>query len=451
MLMRSWLVAASVVGGVVGFSFALPDCLVGDDFSSGGLTDIWQVGQSSGSVVSAVESGGQVRFSATANNDMSYDVTYVFSDGWYMDMTSNWAVSGWWYSNPPTPSYGDTGIALGVMLDANPETAYLTYGATVSVGRWGGGGYEDRYEACNTWMNNEYYLLDEVEGYSVTSDTLYVWYDYSFDRLYFSDQLYGGDAFVVDEFQAGSPSNSQQAWIGFGAYSFGQVPGYNSSTYRGDEFCILDGHVVGSNVGACCFGDDSCVETIETSCEGDWWGAGTSCDTACGSDGACCVGTSCQTLTEAECFDAGGSYHGDGVPCASTPCGGGAGCPSGWFEDCAGICFPNDVLDWLGDEYCDDGAERPYEEGEFDHAPPGVYLFFNCEEYLCDEGDCIDESECGPQCWGDVAPDGTVGESDLLALIGAWGTLDPYADIDGDGSVGVFDLLELLVHWGACD
>ncbi len=116
MLMRSWLVAASVVGGVVGFSFALPDCLVGDDFSSGGLTDIWQVGQTSGSVISAVESGGQVRFSATANNDMSYDVTYVFSDGWYMDMTSNWAVSGWWYSNPPTPSYGDTGIALGVNM-----------------------------------------------------------------------------------------------------------------------------------------------------------------------------------------------------------------------------------------------------------------------------------------------------------------------------------------------
>ncbi len=276
MLMRSGIVAASVVGGVAGFSLGGTDCKIGDDFSGGGLTDIWQVGETSGSVVSATESGGEIRFSAAANTDYSYDTGFAFSSDWYMDMTSDWAISGWWYSNPPTPTYGDTGIALGVMLDAVPSTAYLTYGATVSVGRYNVDSENFRYEVCNTWWNNDYDLVDQDDNFTDTSGTLYIWYDESADTLYFGDVLYGGDPFIVTSFQSGSPSNSQQAWIGFGAYSFVQVPAYSSSTYRGDDFCILDGYVVGPDVGACCFAE-SCVETIEFSCDGEWQGVQTDC------------------------------------------------------------------------------------------------------------------------------------------------------------------------------
>ena len=46
---------------------------------------------------------------------------------------------------------------------------------------------------------------------------------------------------------------------------------------------------------------------------------------------------------------------------------------------------------------------------------------------------------------------GGVGVTDLLLLLGAWGT--PVAgppDFDGDGTVGVIDLLAMLAHWGGC-
>jgi hypothetical protein len=53
---------------------------------------------------------------------------------------------------------------------------------------------------------------------------------------------------------------------------------------------------------------------------------------------------------------------------------------------------------------------------------------------------------------GDVDGDGSVGITDLLALLSAWGPCpgDPApcpADIDGDGSVGITDLLALLANW----
>jgi hypothetical protein len=49
-------------------------------------------------------------------------------------------------------------------------------------------------------------------------------------------------------------------------------------------------------------------------------------------------------------------------------------CPEGQFSDCAGLCQDNSYLDsWLGDGLCDDGSW-------------GVY--FNCEAFNCDEGDC---------------------------------------------------------------
>jgi hypothetical protein len=57
--------------------------------------------------------------------------------------------------------------------------------------------------------------------------------------------------------------------------------------------------------------------------------------------------------------------------------------------------------------------------------------------------------DCG--CRWDVDGGGTVGITDLLSLLAAWGT-DPGGppDFDGDGSVGITDLLGLLAHWGSC-
>ncbi len=53
-------------------------------------------------------------------------------------------------------------------------------------------------------------------------------------------------------------------------------------------------------------------------------------------------------------------------------------------------------------------------------------------------------------CPADADGNGTVGASDLLAILGAWGSDDCTADIDEDGTVGASDVLALLGNWGLC-
>jgi hypothetical protein len=62
---------------------------------------------------------------------------------------------------------------------------------------------------------------------------------------------------------------------------------------------------------------------------------------------------------------------------------------------------------------------------------------------------------CAGGCPADLDGDGSVGITDLLALLGAWGDCPPEpepcpADIDGDLAVGISDLLALLSVWGPC-
>jgi hypothetical protein len=54
-------------------------------------------------------------------------------------------------------------------------------------------------------------------------------------------------------------------------------------------------------------------------------------------------------------------------------------------------------------------------------------------------------------CVGDLDCDGSVGVTDFLLLLAAWGTNpDGPPDFDGDGDVGINDFLELLARWGPC-
>ncbi|MBC8310030.1 MAG: hypothetical protein ISR75_03490 [Phycisphaerales bacterium] len=54
-------------------------------------------------------------------------------------------------------------------------------------------------------------------------------------------------------------------------------------------------------------------------------------------------------------------------------------------------------------------------------------------------------------CEGDIDGDGTVGVTDILSAIGAWGACaNCPADLDDDGFVGVTDLLAIIGQWGSC-
>ncbi|TVQ32535.1 MAG: hypothetical protein EA376_05390 [Phycisphaeraceae bacterium] len=61
---------------------------------------------------------------------------------------------------------------------------------------------------------------------------------------------------------------------------------------------------------------------------------------------------------------------------------------------------------------------------------------------------------CTLPCPGDFNGDGSVGSSDLAALLSAWGPCPPFGacpwDLNGDGVVGSADLGELLSWWGRC-
>ncbi len=57
--------------------------------------------------------------------------------------------------------------------------------------------------------------------------------------------------------------------------------------------------------------------------------------------------------------------------------------------------------------------------------------------------------EC--ECLGDVDGDNSVGITDFLALLGAWGSNPGHpADLDGDGIVDILDFLAMLSRWGPC-
>jgi hypothetical protein len=56
-----------------------------------------------------------------------------------------------------------------------------------------------------------------------------------------------------------------------------------------------------------------------------------------------------------------------------------------------------------------------------------------------------------PDCPGDLDGDGTVGVTDFLLILAAWGPCPGCPeDLDGSGDVGIGDFLLLLAFWGAC-
>ena len=59
-------------------------------------------------------------------------------------------------------------------------------------------------------------------------------------------------------------------------------------------------------------------------------------------------------------------------------------CTPGLIEDCNGICAP---AGWLGDGFCDDGS---YEYN-------GNPIFFDCEEFDFDNGDCAGQGRQTPR------------------------------------------------------
>ncbi|MEE8155827.1 MAG: right-handed parallel beta-helix repeat-containing protein [Phycisphaerales bacterium] len=102
--------------------------------------------------------------------------------------------------------------------------------------------------------------------------------------------------------------------------------------------------------------------------------------------------------------------------------------------------IPDDVGDL--DDDGNTGEETPYDLDLLDRTQDS-------------SADCVETVDMGAYefqpCLWDLDNDCSVGASDLLALLAAWGT-DPGAppDFDCDSNVGASDLLTLLANWGLC-
>jgi hypothetical protein len=109
---------------------------------------------------------------------------------------------------------------------------------------------------------------------------------------------------------------------------------------------------------------------------------------------------------------------------------------------------PTDTEWWYGDVTV--GPDGPYVPGHvYRCEPDGTWLIgpFDPVEGLDTVHDV--NPDCpAEECPWDFDGDGDVDTSDLLFLLGAWGT--PDGDTDGDGDTDTTDLLGLLAHWGQC-
>ena len=267
---------------------AAQSCVISDDFADNTPAGIWTHSVSPGSSLQIQEKNERINFKGSTNNG-SFDLAAGWSSGWELDMTQDWAFSATWNCTPPQPTgyYGDIGIAVAVMLDADPENVALNYGMSMSTGRYHesyeGVNYDFRYQVLAEWNNNMQTTLQQDSSFTLTSGTTYIWYDESLDRLYVNDNGGLSGAWSFNNFRAGG-SGQSTAMVAYAVYSFGNVPAFNWNKLFGDNFCILEGAVIGPSVGACCTAD-ACWETIEHSCDSEWQGAGSTCESASG-----CVG-----------------------------------------------------------------------------------------------------------------------------------------------------------------
>jgi hypothetical protein len=95
-----------------------------------------------------------------------------------------------------------------------------------------------------------------------------------------------------------------------------------------EDVCENDGGVfqgdgtncTGRVCGGCCV-NESCSETLDNLCEGDFHPGVTCDDRPCDPRGACCMGGACfPNQLEDVCIDMGGVYEGDDAACTATRC-----------------------------------------------------------------------------------------------------------------------------------
>ncbi len=217
---------------------------------------------------------------------------------------------------------------------------------------------------------------------------------------------------------------------------------------------------------ACCFSDNTCTDATPSDCAifgGTASAEGTSCATyTCGSgDGACCVESTgnCVEFDLNTCLVVGGVHMGEGTTCSTVTCFPEGAC---CLDDgnCIGPVSPDDCLavagSFQGNGVTCNAAECPQPIG----ACCGPDWCLELTEEDCGavgatwsnaDTTCADEGVCQSDCVEDLNGDGLINVSDLLEVVGEWGSTQSSADIDNSGVVDTGDLLAVIAAWGQCE
>jgi len=242
------------------------NCILSDDFNT--PSGLWTLDAIHPNTMNVSVANNRLNFWSPSENSGFIDAfAYALSDGWKIDMTQDWAVSCRWHITPPIPYYGDVGIALVLILEGNVDNFYIQRGYTLGGGVFydPNDGFIDNYESTNLWYDGVRYIQTEYNR-TYSENTTYIWYVASSQRIYYSEVLYSPiDAGV----SLAGMSDSPDAWLGIGGYSMGYVSSFGLGSLWGDDFCIIDGHVV------TCDGDtnaDNSVNVTDLLTVIDQWG-----------------------------------------------------------------------------------------------------------------------------------------------------------------------------------
>jgi hypothetical protein len=129
-------------------------------------------------------------------------------------------------------------------------------------------------------------------------------------------------------------------------------------------------------------------------------------------DGAC-IGP----VTPEDCVAVAGTFQGDGTSCTTTNC-------------------PQPIGACCGPDWCLDLTEADCS------AVAGSWQGMDSL--------CVDPVICSVPCPEDLNGDGLIDVTDLLEIVGSWGSNDPALDLDGSGTVDTPDLLAVIGAWGVC-
>jgi hypothetical protein len=225
---------------------------VSDDFST--TSDLWSFIAVHPEVMNVSDANNRLDFWADEANSVFLDAYAIaISEDWKIDMTQDWAISADWHISPPTPIFGDVGIAFAVVLEGDFDNLGIERGYSLGGGTFRADSPINDYESTNLWYNGIREIQTEYPR-DYSENTTYIWYDASTERIYYNDALYvPHDAGVW----LGGLSDETEAWIGIGGYSFGDVPAFTTGSLWADNVCLIDGNVIfESNCPADLNGDD---------------------------------------------------------------------------------------------------------------------------------------------------------------------------------------------------